>query len=64
MGVWDFKWFQQEIQKWMKLAIDESLSESDRSLYLQRAEDVIQSRDRYAKKWEINGTTRERGLDG
>ena len=64
MGVWDFKWFQQEIDKWMKLATNESLSESDRRVYLMRAEDVIQSRDRYTKEWEINAASRKGDLNG
>ena len=64
MGVWDFKWFQQEIDKWMKLATNESLSESDRCVYLMRAEDVIQSRDRYTKEWEINAASRKGDLNG
>jgi hypothetical protein len=64
MGVWDFQWFQQEIDKWMKLSTNESLSESDRCVYLMRAEDVIQSRDRYAKEWEINAASRKGDLNG
>lgn len=54
MGVWDFRWFKQEIEKWMNLALDDSLSEGDRAVYLAKAEQIIQSRDRYAKEWESN----------
>ena len=54
MGVWDFKWLEQEIEKWMKLALDDSLLEGDRALYLKKAREVIQSRDRYAREWEVN----------
>jgi hypothetical protein len=54
MGVWDFRWFDQEIEKWMKLVRDESMSEGDRALYLKRVEQVTESRDRYAREWEIN----------
>ncbi len=53
MGVWDFRWFEQEIEKWMKLVLNESLSEDDRAMYLKKAEQIIESRDRYAKEWEI-----------
>ena len=59
MGVWDFKWFEQEIDKWMKLALNDSLSEDDRVVYLKNATEVIQSRDRYAKEWEINTASRK-----
>jgi hypothetical protein len=61
MGVWDFRWFEQEIDKWMRLALDDSLLEGDRAVYLKKAREVIQSRDRYAKEWEIN-TAGRRGL--
>jgi len=61
MGVWDFRWFEQEIDKWMTLALDDSLSEDVRALYLAKAREVFQSRDRYAKEWEINAAGR-RGL--
>jgi hypothetical protein len=54
MGVWDFRWFEQEIDKWMKLALDDSLSEGDRALFLAKAEQDIKTRDRYAKEWESN----------
>jgi hypothetical protein len=54
MGVWDFRWFEQEIDKWMKLALDDSLSEGDRAVYLAKAEQDIKTRDRYAKEWEID----------
>jgi hypothetical protein len=54
MGVWDFRWFKQEIDKWMNLALDDSLSEGDRAVYLAKAEQDIKTRDRYAKEWEIN----------
>jgi hypothetical protein len=58
MGVWDFRWFEQEIDKWMKLALDDSLLEGDRALYLAKVEQVIKSRDRYAKEWEIKAAGR------
>jgi hypothetical protein len=58
MGVWDFRWFKQEIDKWMKLALDESLSEGDRAVYLAKAEQIVESRDRYSKEWEINAVGR------
>jgi len=58
MGVWDFRWFEQEIDKWMKLALDDSLLEDDRAVYLTKAERIIQSRDRYAKEWEIKAAGR------
>ena len=48
----------------MKLATDDSLSESDRCVYLMRAEDVIRSRDRYAKEWEISAASRKGDLNG
>ena len=64
MGVWDFRWFQQEIDKWMKLATNESLSESDRALYMKKSQDVIQSRDRYSMEWEINAASRKGDLNG
>jgi hypothetical protein len=59
MGVWDFRWFEQEIDKWMKLALDGSLSEDVRAVYLTKAEQIIESRDRYAKEWEINAAGRK-----
>ena len=64
MGVWDFRLFEQEIDKWMKLSLDESLSEDDRVLYLKKVEQVTQSRDRYAKEWEINATRRKENPHG
>jgi hypothetical protein len=54
MGVWDFRWFKQEIDKWMNLALDDSLSEDDRAVYLAKAEQIVESRERYAKEWEFN----------
>ncbi len=61
MGVWDFRWFEQELEKSMKLALNKSLSEADRTVYLAKAGQTIQSRDRYSKEWEINAAGR-RGL--
>jgi hypothetical protein len=58
MGVWDFRWFKQEIDKWMDLALDDSLSEDDRAVYLAKAEQVVKSRDRYAKEWEVSAAGR------
>ena len=52
MGVWDFRLFEQEIDKWMKLALDESFSEVDRELYLKKAEEFIEWRKRYLKEWD------------
>ena len=59
MGVWDFRLFEQEIEKWMKLVSDESLSEDDRALYLKKVEKVTESRDRYAREWEITAAWRK-----
>jgi len=59
MGVWDFRLFEQEIEKWMKLVSDESLSEDDRALYLKKVEQVTESRDRYAREWEITAAWRK-----
>ena len=64
MGVWDFRWFEQEIDKWMKLALDDSLSEDDRAMYLAKAEQVIESRDRYSREWEINAAGRRDNSNG
>ena len=64
MGVWDFRLFEQEIDKLMKLVSDESLPEDDRALYLKKVEQVTQSRDRYAKEWEINATRRKENPRG
>jgi hypothetical protein len=64
MGVWDFRWFEQEIDKWMKRALDESLLEDDRAVHLKKAEQVIESRDRYAKEWEINAVSRKEHPNG
>jgi hypothetical protein len=64
MGVWDFRLFEQEIDKWMKLVSDESLPEGDRALYLKKVEQVTESRDRYAKEWEINATWRKENPHG
>jgi hypothetical protein len=64
MGVWDFRWFEQEIDKWMKRALDESLLEGDRDVYLAKAEQVIESRDRYAKEWEIKAAGRRDNSNG
>ena len=58
MGVWDFRWFKQEIDKWMNLALDDSLPEDDRSVYLAKVEQTIESRDRYAKEWEVRAAGR------
>ena len=58
MGVWDFRWFEQEIDKWMKLSLDDSLFEDDRAEYLAKAEQIVESRDRYSKEWEINAAGR------
>jgi hypothetical protein len=59
MGVWDFRWFEQEIDKWMKLALDDSLSDDDRVVQLTKVEQIIESRDRYAREWEINTGSRK-----
>lgn len=64
MGVWDFRWFEQEIEKWMKLGLNKSVSEVDRAMYLKKAEQIIESRDRYAKEWEINAAWREENPNG
>ena len=64
MGVWDFRWFEQEIDKWMKRALDESLLEDDRAVHLKKADQVIESRDRYAKEWEINAVWRKEHPNG
>jgi hypothetical protein len=64
MGVWDFRWFEQEIDKWMRLALDDSLLEGDRAVYLKKAREVIQSRDRYAKEWEIKAAGRRDNSNG
>ena len=64
MGVWDFRWFEQEIDKWMKLALDDSLLEGDRAVYLTKAEQIIESRDRYAKEWEIKAAGRRDNSNG
>ena len=64
MGVWDFRWFEQEIDKWMKLALDDSLSEDDRAVYLAKVEQIIESRDRYSKSWEINTAGRRENSNG
>jgi hypothetical protein len=61
MGVWDFRWFEQEIDKWMNLALDDLLLEGDRAMYLTKAEQVIESRDRYARDWVVNAAG-QRGL--
>jgi hypothetical protein len=58
MGVWDFRWFEQEIDKWMNLALDDSLSEGDRAVYLAKADQIIESRDRYTKEWEVKAAGR------
>jgi hypothetical protein len=64
MGVWDFRWFEQEIDKWMKLALDDSLLEDDRAVYLTKAEQIIESRDRYAKEWEVRAAGRRDNSNG
>jgi hypothetical protein len=64
MGVWDFRWFEQEIEKWMTLALNDSLSEDDRAVHLKKAEQIIESRDRYAKEWEIKAAGRRDNSNG
>jgi len=64
MGVWDFRWFEQEIEKWMKRALDESLSEDDRVVHLTKVEQIIESRDRYAREWEIIAARRRDNSNG
>ena len=64
MGVWDFRWFEQEIDKWMKLALDDSLSEDDRVVQLTKVEQIIESRDRYAREWEIKAAERRDNSNG
>ena len=64
MGVWDLMMFQQKIDKWMKLVRDPSLSEDVRVLYLKKVEQVTESRDRYAKEWEINAAWRKENPHG
>ncbi len=64
MGVWDFRWFKQEIDKWMNLALDDSLSEGDRAVYLAKADQIVESRERYAKVWEINTAGRRDDSNG
>ena len=64
MGVWDFRWFKQEIDNWMNLALDDSLSEGDRAVYLAKAEQDIKTRDRYAKEWEIDAAGRRDDSNG
>ena len=64
MGVWDFRWFEQEIEKWMKRALDDSLSEDDRAVYLRQSRQIIESRDRYAKEREIKAVWRKEHPNG
>ena len=64
MGVWDFRWFEQEIDKWMNLALDDSLSEGDRAVYLAKADQIVESRERYAKEREINAAGRRDDSNG
>jgi hypothetical protein len=64
MGVWNFRWFEQEIDKWMKLALDDSLLEGDRAVYLAKADQIVESRERYAKEWEINAAGRRDDSNG
>ena len=64
MGVWDFRWFEQEIEKWMTLALNDSLSEDDRAVHLKKAEQIIESRDRYANEWEIKAAGRRDNSNG
>jgi hypothetical protein len=64
MGVWDFRLFEQEIDKWKKLSLDESLPEDHRVLYLKKVEQVTQSRERYAREWEINAAWRKENPHG
>jgi hypothetical protein len=64
MGVWDFRWFEQEIDKWMKHALDGSLSEDDRVVHLTKVEQIIESRDRYAREWEIKAAGRRENSNG
>jgi hypothetical protein len=64
MGVWDFRWFEQEIDKWMKLALDDSLLEDDRAVYLTKAEQIIESRDHYSKEWEVRAAGRRDNSNG
>jgi hypothetical protein len=64
MGVWDFRWFEQEIEKWMNLALDDSLSDDDRAVYLAKATQIVDSRARYAKEWEINAAGRRDNSNG
>ena len=64
MGVWDFRWFEQEIDKWMNLALDDSLSDDDRAVYLAKAEQIVESRDRYSKEWESNAAGRMSNSNG
>ena len=64
MGVWDFRWFDQEIEKWMKLIRDESMAEDDRAVYLKRVEQITESRDRYAREWKINAAWRKENPHG
>ena len=64
MGVWDFWWFEQEIVKWMNFALDDSLSEDDQAVYLTKAEQIVESRDCYAKEWEVRTAGRRDKLNG
>ncbi len=48
----------------MKLALDYSLSEDDRAVYLAKAEQIVESRDRYSKEWEIKAAGRRDNSNG
>ena len=52
MGVWDLKWAKEEELKWKKLAQLKSISEKDRTFYLQKALDAQNLYEQICAGWE------------
>jgi hypothetical protein len=64
MGVWDLKHLDDEIKKWEKLASHPDISENDRSIYLNRAEETRKAYTRETSDFEERATKFEEKSDG
>jgi hypothetical protein len=64
MGVWDLKHLHDEIKKWERLAIHPDISETDRRIYLNRAEEARKAYARETFEFEERATKFEEKSDG
>ena len=62
MGVWDFKYFHDQVKKWQKLADTPGISERDREIYLEYAADVLRARERAIARIEEEIRIKKEGV--